>query len=269
MKYASFWQRFAAHWIDLFVLLIPVLTLGWLSSLSKTLALICVLPQGLLFWSYTWQWHARTGQTIGKRSMGIRVVRVDGARIGQLEAFRRSSVDLTLAVASMTLLFLGLAAVPATELSSLGWLQQQQRIQQVHPVLQQWLFYVSQAWYWSEVVVMLFNARRRAIHDYLGGTVVIDETGRSPEEEAQYIRRMRMVVPVGRSGLAIAAGYLGLFAAALVPAPLALIVGIVALVDLKRHPEKLGRGRAWFGVIMGALGTLLLAGLLALKFLHR
>ena len=201
--------------------------------------------------------------------MGIRVVRVDGGRIGQIEAFRRSSVDLALAVASMTLLFLGLAAVPAAELSSLGWLQQQQRIQQVHPVFQQWLFYLPQAWFWSEVIVMLFNARRRAIHDYLGGTVVIDERGLSPEEEAQYNRTMRKVIPVGRSGLAIAAGYLALFAMILVPAPLALIVGILAVVDLKRHPEKMGRGRAWFGVIMGAIGTLLLAGLLAFKFLHR
>jgi Domain of unknown function (DUF4190) len=67
---------------------------------------------------------------------------------------------------------------------------------------------------------------------------------------------LRMVVPIGRSWLAIAAGYLGLFAIVMVPAPLALIVGVLAVLDLRRHPEKHGMGRAIFGVVMGLLGTL-------------
>jgi hypothetical protein len=67
---------------------------------------------------------------------------------------------------------------------------------------------------------------------------------------------MRMLVPIGRSWLAIAAGYLGLFALVLVPAPLALIVGILAIVDLRKHPEKFGMGRAVFGTVTGLLGTI-------------
>jgi hypothetical protein len=67
---------------------------------------------------------------------------------------------------------------------------------------------------------------------------------------------LRMVVPIGRSWLAIAAGYLGLFALLLVPAPLALIVGVLAILDLRRHPEKHGMGRAVFGVVAGLLGTI-------------
>ena len=37
---------------------------------------------------------------------------------------------------------------------------------------------------------------------------------------------MRMLLPVGRSGLAIAAGYAGLFALLILPAPLALLLGL-------------------------------------------
>jgi len=66
---------------------------------------------------------------------------------------------------------------------------------------------------------------------------------------------VRMLIPVGRSGLAIAAGYLGLLAPGL--APVALIVGILALRDLRKHPDKHGKGRAWFGIIMGAIFSLL------------
>jgi sugar phosphate permease len=67
---------------------------------------------------------------------------------------------------------------------------------------------------------------------------------------------MRMLLPIGRSGLAIAAGYLGLFAIILIPAPIALAVGIAAILHLRSHPEKHGMGRAVFGTVMGLAGTI-------------
>lgn len=53
---------------------------------------------------------------------------------------------------------------------------------------------------------------------------------------------LRWLVPVQRSGWAIAAGYAGLFGLVIVPAPIALVLGILALRDLGAHPEKHGRG---------------------------
>ena len=67
---------------------------------------------------------------------------------------------------------------------------------------------------------------------------------------------VRMLIPVGRSGLAIAAGYAGLFALIPCLAPIALVLGILAIRDLKRHPDKHGMGRAIFGVVMGILCTI-------------
>ena len=70
---------------------------------------------------------------------------------------------------------------------------------------------------------------------------------------------MRMLLPVGRSGYAIAAGYLGLFGLLIIPAPLALIFGILGIVDIqrskKRGKQKFGMGRAIFGLVIGILGT--------------
>jgi hypothetical protein len=73
---------------------------------------------------------------------------------------------------------------------------------------------------------------------------------------------MRMLLPVGRSGWAIAAGYLGLFSVLMIFAPIALIVSIIAIMDIRKHPQRHGMGRAIFGLIMGILGTglLLFAG---------
>ena len=69
---------------------------------------------------------------------------------------------------------------------------------------------------------------------------------------------MRLLLPVGRSGWAIAAGYLGLFSFLIIFAPICLVVSIVAAVQLRRHPELHGWGRTIFGLIMGGLGTLVL-----------
>jgi hypothetical protein len=67
---------------------------------------------------------------------------------------------------------------------------------------------------------------------------------------------MRMLLPVGRSGWAIAAGYLGLISVLCLPSPLALIAGILAIRDMRRNPKLHGMGRAIFGIVMGGIGTL-------------
>jgi hypothetical protein len=69
---------------------------------------------------------------------------------------------------------------------------------------------------------------------------------------------LRYVIPVGRNGFAIAAGYLALLSVLLVPGPFALACGLLALRSFARRPELLGRGRAWFGIVAGGLATVML-----------
>jgi ABC-type nitrate/sulfonate/bicarbonate transport system permease component len=73
---------------------------------------------------------------------------------------------------------------------------------------------------------------------------------------------MRLLLPVGRSAWAIAAGYLGLFSFVLIPAPISIIISLIAIRDIRRSKlsakAKHGMGRAIFGLVMGILGTLLL-----------
>lgn len=70
---------------------------------------------------------------------------------------------------------------------------------------------------------------------------------------------MRMLIPVGRSGWAIAAGYAGLFSFIFIGAPFALVFGILGVREIRRSRltpnPKHGMGRAIFGILMGALGT--------------
>ncbi len=77
---------------------------------------------------------------------------------------------------------------------------------------------------------------------------------------------MRILLPVGRSGYAIAAGYLGLVSVLILPGPLALLFGILAIRDIKRHSHKTGMGRAIFGVVLGGIATLILGLFVVMQF---
>jgi hypothetical protein len=73
------------------------------------------------------------------------------------------------------------------------------------------------------------------------------------------------LVPVNTDGWCIAAGYLGLFAVLGIFAPFALITGILGLRSLNKRPGRRGHVRAWLGVVMGAMCTLLYGmGLIAI-----
>jgi len=73
---------------------------------------------------------------------------------------------------------------------------------------------------------------------------------------------MRMLLPVGRSVWAIAAGYLGLLSLVGCAAPFAIFCGIMALRDIKQHPERHGQGRAIFGIVMGVIGLPILVAIM-------
>jgi len=82
--------------------------------------------------------------------------------------------------------------------------------------------------------------------------------GYTPPRRLEQDPMVRMLIPIGRSAWAIAAGYAGLFSLTCFLSPIALILGIIAIRDIKRHPEKHGMGRAIFGLVMGILGTIAL-----------
>lgn len=63
----------------------------------------------------------------------------------------------------------------------------------------------------------------------------------------------KWLLPVGRSPWAIAAGYLGLVSFLLLPAPFALLFGILGLRDIRGNPNLCGKGRAWLGIIAGGV----------------
>jgi uncharacterized RDD family membrane protein YckC len=176
MTYATLWQRFAANLIDVILLLLIAFAQAWLESYSKIAAYLLVVPVAFAYSGYSIYCHGRFGQTLGKYVMGIIVVRTTGERIGWSEAWLRSSVDVVLASLGVISSFIALAAISDTSYYEVGWLQRAKNIESHAPNWLAWSAVVIQLWGWSEVVVMLFNKKRRALHDYIAGTIVIVES---------------------------------------------------------------------------------------------
>lgn len=173
MNYATFWQRFAAAWIDIFVLL-PLMVLDqWVGSASRGAALALVIPLACVYLAYTIYCHGRFGQTVGKRVMGIHLARTDGGRIGWREAWLRSSVDLFFSALGVVASFVALSTITDANYYGVDWTQRTRNLQSLEPSWLAWTDVAFQIWIWSEVVVMLFNRERRALHDFIAGTVVL------------------------------------------------------------------------------------------------
>ena len=182
MTYAGFGKRFAAAWIDSFLLLPPVLFFWWLQSVSRPLAIIALIPQLLLFYAYEIYFHGRSGQTIGKKSQHIRVVSLDGSPISWKQSFLRSSLGVGLSFLSIISLMIAVFKITDTEFDSLGWFAMSNRQAELAPFNME-ITIASMIWSWSEVVIMLFNRKRRALHDFIAGTVVRDEAYQALETE--------------------------------------------------------------------------------------
>lgn len=162
-RYRTFWRRAGALVIDWLVLFIPALVLLLLFGrpLLENPAFRFPVEQSLQYigLAYSILMHAWFGQTLGKMSTGVKIIDVSEERcIGFGQALLRDSVPLAFTVASTAYLLVfgygevqsGLAAVIADS-----------------------MIYVALAWHLAELVTMLFNGKRRAVHDFLARSVVI------------------------------------------------------------------------------------------------
>lgn len=173
MRYAGFWPRLGATVVDT-VVLVPIITLSfWTFSESRTIALAFELPIACLFALYSIYFIGRWGQTIGKMALGIKVVAVSGESAGYLRAFYRHAVDLAFSLVTSALTLYALASVTSREFDLMDFEARLELLTTKTGSLTDILNWLLIAWTLSELVVLLFNEKRRAIHDYIASTVVI------------------------------------------------------------------------------------------------
>lgn len=174
MKYVGFWGRFAAYWID-FLIWVPLIWFGALVAPHwKYYFVAMLLPNVLLGVIYHVYLVKRFGGTPGKLVLGQRIVTVGGAPVGYREAFLRYVVMMVLTLGTGIATAVGASQIPDAEYTaSPTWIALSQRILESVPWWYQPINVVLQVWIWSEFVVLLTNKKRRALHDFLAGTVVV------------------------------------------------------------------------------------------------
>jgi len=173
LHYAGFWRRFGAIWLDFLFLLPLTLAVFWLSGQFRLFYAVYFIPSICIGIFYSIYLVKRFGGTPGKVVAGLRIVKVDGAPITYREALLRFLPEFVFNITMTVGLILATFAMTDAEYTSLAFLKRSQRLVALAP---SW-FHPAQIfqniWIWSEFLVLLTNKRRRALHDFIAGTVVI------------------------------------------------------------------------------------------------
>jgi uncharacterized RDD family membrane protein YckC len=177
MVYAGFWPRFAALWLDLLFLSPVILLLWWGAEHFRLFPLYYLVPGMALELYYSVYLVRRFGGTPGKRVMRVHIRKVDGSPVTYREAVLRYLPDWLLARLSGVVMILAVLHLTDAEYLAVPF---QKRLDLVTAAEPPWSGAVTAAthlWTWGEFIVMMTNRNRRALHDFLAGTVVVrDET---------------------------------------------------------------------------------------------
>lgn len=168
-RYLTFFPRFWVGSVDSCVLW-PVgfvTTILLTFNLPKGVVALLLIMESLAWLFYTVVMHARYGQTVGKMVCKVRVVdyRTEG-NITYLQACLREGIP-----AIVTFVFLGyeLIGILNGNVSSKALENGQIDIGKTFWILTA----LPVLWFLAEVLTMLTNSKRRALHDFIAGTVVI------------------------------------------------------------------------------------------------
>ena len=170
--YAGFWPRLGATIVDGLVLAPVTIFTCWLLSHSKSASIALTFPLAIVGPAYEVILLARNGQTVGKMVTRIAVFRASRASIGWGEVALRCSVQVSLALLSTISMFCAMRRLPDANWTG-GWMVIYPRLQQMEPSWSRWALYAMNIWTWSELITLLFNRKRRALHDFIAGTVVV------------------------------------------------------------------------------------------------
>ena len=184
LRYAGFGPRLAANLLD-FVIMIPLIALSfWGSSYFRLFEVYYFLPGivfGLFFSVYLVR---RYGGTPGKLLVGIRIRKLDGEPVGYREALLRYLPDTLLGILMSVGMILSVLHMSDAEYQSLSFMERSKRMVELAPSWQAPLQWIQMAWVWGELLVLLTNRKRRAIHDFIAGTVVVHVGPAKPESPA-------------------------------------------------------------------------------------
>lgn len=170
-RYSTFWRRFWAGWVDTLVFL--PLTFGniWVWNHVDDMPLPVLVLWHMLFstlWlAYSIGMHGRYGQTLGKMALKVKVVDVSEERAITYKQAVLRDIGIVLMTA---------VALPYDVHLLITGEHYLLHPHQMPDPISMLLSMVLMGWMLLEVVTMLFSSKRRAVHDFIAGSVVVNLT---------------------------------------------------------------------------------------------
>lgn len=182
--YAGFWLRVGSFFLD-GLILSPVIILNlYLNSQGKFFYFYALIPFQILYIGYHVYLVKIKGGTPAKLILGLKIIKITGEPIGWREAIIRYSPYIIFSLIFVVVHAYCLLKADDSVYKSLSWGHQSKYLLSFSP-LHHNLFWTDQIWFGSEIIALIANKRKRTIHDFIAGTVVV---------KTKYIDEIRRVM---------------------------------------------------------------------------
>ena len=171
--YAGFWIRVAAKILDGLIMLPFIGLIMYVNSISKSAYFYAVVPNLLVYVIYEVALVKIYGGTPGKLIMGIKIIQKNGDDVDWRAACYRYSVEFFLLVLGIYVMILTLNMVDDATYTSLGFIKRSQLLSTINPIPNQVQSWLSMSWIVIGLIVLISNVRKRSVHDFIAGTVVV------------------------------------------------------------------------------------------------
>ncbi len=157
-KYQTVWRRFWAGGVD-FLVISPLWALAMAASawpLPPATKIALTVVYSMCVHAYSVLMHWRFGATVGKLVLGVRVVDAHGGAISFRQALFRDAISIVLSAYSVIV-----------EIARIG------TPAELVPERASTILAVSEIVVAIDVLTALTNVKRRSLHDFVAGTVVV------------------------------------------------------------------------------------------------
>jgi uncharacterized RDD family membrane protein YckC len=174
-EYAGFWIRVGAIVVDGLILLPVTLLNAFGLQLSQRYFAYAIVPMmvvNALYWMYLVK---RNGGTPGKRLLKLRITMADYSPVTMGAAVIRNAPLFLFSVVASISQMLAAQKISESDYKSLGFLERSQLMATLSPSWNRYSLIFVWVWMIVGIIVLLSNQRRRALHDFMAGTVVLRE----------------------------------------------------------------------------------------------
>ena len=173
--YAGFFLRLLCQAIDGSIVYTFSKLIGLLEFQSYVFFFLANATSFIFFRVYFIYLTGKWGQTPGKAVVKIKVIRKDGYEIRWGNAVLRNIFETILVILINIGFAMALSHTSAHDFDLMSLAEKKGFLEKYMPSFVQYCFMTRMVYAFSEFFVLLLNKKKRAIHDFIAGTVIIHD----------------------------------------------------------------------------------------------